>query len=84
MSYINKDNLIEDILDLIEDIYVGENYEFSGNIELLFNINKIIEQQEEYHTINENDIPQTQWVINPDGYYPVCNRCGDEPEGRQI
>lgn len=24
------------------------------------------------------------WVINPDGYYPYCNKCGYEPERPNI
>ena len=24
----------------------------------------------------------SQWLINPDGYYPYCSRCNTEPKGR--
>lgn len=25
-----------------------------------------------------------QWYINPDGYYPYCSECGNEPQGREM
>lgn len=24
------------------------------------------------------------WYINPDGYYPQCSRCQEEPQGREM
>lgn len=25
-----------------------------------------------------------QWLINPDGYYPYCSECHEEPKGREM
>ncbi len=25
-----------------------------------------------------------QWFINPDGYYPYCSECHEEPEGGKM
>ena len=25
-----------------------------------------------------------RWLINPDGYYPYCSACGQEPQGRVL
>ena len=25
-----------------------------------------------------------RWLINPDGYYPYCSECGEEPQGRAL
>ena len=25
-----------------------------------------------------------QWLINPDGYYPYCSECCEEPQGREM
>ena len=29
--------------------------------------------------------PEAKWEINPDGYYPYCSNCGEEPQdGRNL
>ena len=29
--------------------------------------------------------PEASWEINPDGYYPYCSNCGEEPQdGRNL
>ena len=47
--------------------------------------------QKDRVTIQQEQIKQRNaelegmWIIDPDGYYPVCSLCGEEPpEGRHI
>jgi len=31
--------------------------------------------------LEEKALQQSHWEINPDGYYPYCALCGEEPRG---
>lgn len=33
---------------------------------------------------SESKPKQGKWLINPDGYYPYCSECKEEPEGRKM
>lgn len=34
---------------------------------------------------NQNfNIPKGSWLINPDGYYPYCSRCKEEPKSGEL
>ena len=32
----------------------------------------------------KNKKAEGHWIICPDGYYPYCSRCNEEPEGRKM
>ena len=29
-------------------------------------------------------LPKAHWYINPDGYYPQCSNCNEEPESGEL
>ena len=31
-----------------------------------------------------NTVPNGVWLINPDGYYPYCSRCKEEPKSGEL
>lgn len=32
----------------------------------------------------DGGVVKGKWLINPDGYYPYCSKCKEEPEGRKM
>ena len=35
-------------------------------------------------TIVGTDAPRAHWYINPDGYYPQCSNCFEEPDSGNL
>lgn len=41
-----------------------------------------VEHIENAPTVNAAPVRNSKWEIDPDGYYPCCAACGNEPQGR--
>lgn len=42
------------------------------------------EPEEIVNLDNNNSIAKGVWYINPDGYYPYCSRCKEEPKSGEL
>lgn len=41
-------------------------------------------EPEEIDNTTNNITPKGIWIINPDGYYPYCSRCKEEPNSGEL
>ena len=80
MRLIDKDSLLSNL-----KIKNKDELKFDGSIESIFRsyFNKMIELFVERESeIDAVPVKYGKWIINPDGYYPYCSECKQEPEGR--
>jgi Zn finger protein HypA/HybF involved in hydrogenase expression len=77
MKYISMD----DIVDICQcNITPLKAYKQGVAVSAL---RRVIEAAKEYAVEAEQKI-HAHWEINPDGYYPYCSNCKNEPKGREM
>ena len=78
MRLIDADKLAEEIADSINDASI-QNDELSLSILRVFK--KTVDDEP---TIDAEPVKHGRWIINPDGYYPYCSECKEEPESGKM
>lgn len=58
----------------------NKEYRFCNLVDNVLIYSKTLE---DYNNFRKAIIPkQGKWLINPDGYFPYCSECKEEPKGR--
>ena len=75
-DYINKQKLLENIQKLKESAWYKDTTWYGvaqARKEGVAAVEEICKEQSSH---------AAEWRINPDGYYPYCSECGEEPQGQ--